>query len=724
MLRLIQVNQNMGGQNVDKNDNLYFVGLVSKIISIIAAFFSLISLYMLIRTLRSVIVPVILFILFSHSVSGQISKSDSLKKILNNHIKEDTVKVNLLNQIAYSTYSSDTENTFKYAKESSELAKALGYSKGLAESLWLQGIYFSKKDTDKALCLFRDALEIAVKIDCKPDKGKYTNAIGTIYGAMGRDSAAIVYFKEAIDIAQEINNPQEAGKYIINLSQAYRRMGKVELAINGYNEALSISTAAGDKNSIATCYNSLGNIYTTRGNYSLALECFQNALKIREEMQNISAVTKSLVSIGSIYFSQKNYESALEYNLKAAEYAEDCNDKHSLAGSLLNIGLIYMQTSDDRALEYLLKALDISENLKIIPLKTGILLNIGQYHFNKSDYDKALENFTEALDLSETVRNNTSGSFAKMQIAKVYQARNQFSQALDYANSSLEVAKSLKLVEVRKDLHKILSEVYAATNNFKTAYLHSVLYKQLNDSLFNENNIRQITELEFTYKFEKEKQAIAMEQQRKDEVEAAGRKLQRTIIITLSVCVLLVSLLAIYIHRLYSLNKKANRAIRKIEHEKNKLLELELERTSQELEENQKSLTASSLKLIQKSERDAETVRKLESVLETTSPEGNKVILGIISDFKRISRSSNWNEFELLFQKVHKSFYEKLNENFPDLTANERKLCAFLKLNMSSKDIANITFQSEEALKKARQRLRQKLGIDRDTNLVVFLQNI
>ena len=95
-----------------------------------------------------------------------------------------------------------------------------------------------------------------------------------------------------------------------------------------------------------------------------------------------------------------------------------------------------------------------------------------------------------------------------------------------------------------------------------------------------------------------------------------------------------------------------------------------------------------------------------------------------MSDFKQISRRTNWNEFELLFQKVHSSFYENLNESFPNLTANERRLCAFLKLNMSNKDIANITFQSEEALKKARLRLRQKLGIDRDTNLVIYLQNI
>ena len=161
-----------------------------------------------------------------------------------------------------------------------------------------------------------------------------------------------------------------------------------------------------------------------------------------------------------------------------------------------------------------------------------------------------------------------------------------------------------------------------------------------------------------------------------------------------------------------------------METEKKRLLEQEIERINRELEDNQRSLTAASLKLIQNSERDAERVRGLESIIDTTTPEGKRVVLAMISDFKRISRSSNWKEFELLFQKVHSSFYEKLNSNFPDLTANERKLCAFLKLNMSSKDIANITFQSEEALKKAHQRLRQKMGIDRDTNLVSYLQNI
>lgn len=680
--------------------------------------------FMILRLLRAVTVLAITFTLFCCTLSGQSSKADSLKNILKNHTVKDTTRVNILNKIAYSLYSAEPEQSKKYATESYNLAIELGYSKGQAESLWLQGISFIKTDPEKALSFFENAMKFAEKIGCKQAIGKYANAIGTAYGARGRDSAAVCYYLKAIDIAKEINDSKELGKYLLNLSQAYNRMGKVDLAVQGFNDALDILKGVDDKTNIALCYNSLGNIYSSRGNYPAALEFIQNGLRIWEEMQDMKAVTKSLISIGGIYFTQKDFSKALEYNQKVVELAEQSNEKHTLAGSLLNIGTIYLHTNNKQALDYFRRALEISNNLNITPLKTGIVLSIGQYYFNESEYEKALESFSEALELSEIAGIKSNLCISKFHIARVYLVRKEFSRALGYAQSSLEMAKEIKLIETEKDLHKILAEIYAGTNNYKSAYTHSLHFKQLSDSIFNENNFKKITELEFTYNFEKERQAIALEQQKRDELEAVRRRIQRSIIATLAACFLLVSMLAVYIHRLYRFNKKANLAIREMEQEKKRLLEHEIDLINQELEENQKALTAASLKLIQNSERDAETVRRLEAVLESTSPEGKRVILGIISDFKRISRSSNWNEFELLFQKVHKSFYDKLNENFPDLTANERKLCAFLKLNMSSKDIANITFQSEEALKKARQRLRQKLGIDRDTNLSVYLQNI
>ncbi|MHC1779896.1 MAG: tetratricopeptide repeat protein [Bacteroidales bacterium] len=679
---------------------------------------------MALGTLRTGKLLTITFSLLYYSATGQTSTIDSLNNRLKSQTKRDTSRVNTLNKIAYANYPVNTDSVNFYSKESYTLSKELGYLKGEGESLWLQGISYIKKDPEKALPLFENALKIVEQAHDKKGIGKFTNAIGTVFGVTGRDSLAASYFLKAIDIAIQINDKNELGKYLINLSQAYNRMGRVELAVQGYSDAIEALKAVDDKINLATCYNSLGNIYTVQGNYPRALECFQRGMKIREEMNDMNAVSRSLVSIGSIYFTQKNYEKALEYNQKVAEIARNSNDEHSLAGSFINIGLIYLQTNNNEALNYFLKALEISKNLKIAPLHINILLNIGRFYFLKSENDKALANFTEALKQSEIIGNKSFISLSKLQIAKVYQIREEYSKALSYALSSLEIVKTLKIIESEKDLHKILSELYAKTNNFKSAYTHSILFKQLSDKMYNESNVRQIAEMEFAYKFEKEKQAIALEQLKKDEIEKTKRRQQQSLIVILATCFILVSLLALYINRLYRINKSVNRAIRKMELENKRLLEKEIERINGELEQNQKSLTAASLKLIQNSERDAETVGKLESLLANTTPDGKKIILALMSDFKRISIRSSWNEFELLFQKVHNSFYEKLNESFPNLTANERRLCAFLKLNMSNKDIANITFQSEEALKKARMRLRQKLGIDRDTNLVIYLQNI
>jgi len=142
------------------------------------------------------------------------------------------------------------------------------------------------------------------------------------------------------------------------------------------------------------------------------------------------------------------------------------------------------------------------------------------------------------------------------------------------------------------------------------------------------------------------------------------------------------------------------------------------------LDLNQKSMTAATLKLIQNAERDATTIDRLQQIEQHTSNEGKQNIKALIADYTRSSYNSNWDEFEILFEKVHSSFYNNLNTLYPTLTTNERKLCAFLKLNMNNKDIAHITYQSEEALKKARLRLRQKLQIDRETNLSSFIQSI
>jgi tetratricopeptide (TPR) repeat protein/DNA-binding CsgD family transcriptional regulator len=88
-------------------------------------------------------------------------------------------------------------------------------------------------------------------------------------------------------------------------------------------------------------------------------------------------------------------------------------------------------------------------------------------------------------------------------------------------------------------------------------------------------------------------------------------------------------------------------------------------------------------------------------------------------------RAKAWEEFEFRFQQMHSGFYDRLKQRFPDLTLNERRLCAFLKLDMTTKEISDITGQSVRAVNMARIRLRKKLGISHtDKELFAFLSEL
>jgi tetratricopeptide (TPR) repeat protein/DNA-binding CsgD family transcriptional regulator len=88
-------------------------------------------------------------------------------------------------------------------------------------------------------------------------------------------------------------------------------------------------------------------------------------------------------------------------------------------------------------------------------------------------------------------------------------------------------------------------------------------------------------------------------------------------------------------------------------------------------------------------------------------------------------KTKAWEEFEYRFQQIHSGFYERLRQLHPDLTLNERRLCAFLRLDMTTKEISDITGQSIRAIKMARVRLRSKLGLtNTDQEIFNFLSGL
>ncbi len=128
---------------------------------------------------------------------------------------------------------------------------------------------------------------------------------------------------------------------------------------------------------------------------------------------------------------------------------------------------------------------------------------------------------------------------------------------------------------------------------------------------------------------------------------------------------------------------------------------------------------------IHRKELISETFRKTRERMAVDIPvdadERDKIILAM----KKLGAAHQWDEFELRFLQVHLDFNKKMNDLSPGLSSSERRLCYFLLLDMSTKEIAIITGQSNRAVELGRIRLRKKLGLTKiNTSLFEFLSKL
>ena len=142
------------------------------------------------------------------------------------------------------------------------------------------------------------------------------------------------------------------------------------------------------------------------------------------------------------------------------------------------------------------------------------------------------------------------------------------------------------------------------------------------------------------------------------------------------------------------------------------------------IEDKYRQLSENTLYLLQANEFNAQLVKKLQNLYEKTNTEDketNSLFDEIINELQSKLREDSWKRFEIYFQRLYNDFVKDLMKKYPSLTSNDIKLCAFLKQGMSSKDIAAITYQTDESVRVARYRLRKKLGLDQSQNLTSFL---
>lgn len=160
--------------------------------------------------------------------------------------------------------------------------------------------------------------------------------------------------------------------------------------------------------------------------------------------------------------------------------------------------------------------------------------------------------------------------------------------------------------------------------------------------------------------------------------------------------------------------------IKELENEQ-QLMKLRNEQLSQDVDSKNRELAVSTMSLIQKNE----LLALIKEDLKRTDEVGNRNIKSVITTInKNINEEDTWNVFKEAFNNADKDFLKKIKQFHPSLTPNDLRLCAYLRLNLSSKEIAPLLNISVRSVEIKRYRLRKKMDLSHEKGLVEYILSI
>jgi tetratricopeptide (TPR) repeat protein len=450
-----------------------------------------------------------------------------------------------------------------------------------------------------------------------------------------------------------------------------------------------------------------GRVFFFTGLFDQSAIYLLKAYDLAAILKNDYFLAKTSFNLSALYISINEYSNAEKYLFDAQNYFDSQQTNIDFVTNrqkiLNNSAIIYQKTERSKEAKiYFEKAIKFAEENNLTQdLKTTLnayssfLIEINLFYEAKAILQK--------LQLLNTEKNYNASVEATL-LLKLYRVNTHLGHndiALEMLFEGNSIAKSLNSISLLREYSWDLYQFETASNNFEKA----LFYKNTFDSLVDIENVqlarRQLERKTMLDEFDLMLANIAT---------ANSKTAKRHLTFYVS------GLIIISIVFLWVIFKKVNKA-KKLKTEKQFLVK--------EVDKKERELMSASLKQLKQKEHTFNVLNQLKSEIDNTSLLSNSSKLKIKKLASEINKDFTWFDFDKRYNEVDINFYKKLEELFPELTLNEKRLCAFLKFEMSTKEIVNITGQSLRAVEIARTRLRKKLGLNKkNIRLTKFLKDL
>lgn len=339
---------------------------------------------------------------------------------------------------------------------------------------------------------------------------------------------------------------------------------ELELAKVMFNNAKKNTIKQAGKKWQANSLNIMGASFQIKSDYPRALDYYLRALKLREEILNKQGIATSLNNIGNIYYYLKDYQKGIDYYLRSLKMQEEIGNKYGIAMSLNNIGNSYKDMlNNQKALVYFTRSLKIQEDIGDKEGLANSLGNIGVVYCNLSKYQEALDYGYRSLQIKEEIGDKQGTAYALSNIGNIYLKQKQYVLALQYSNKALQTVKEIGDFNLEKSIHNILYEIYKSLNKPTKALVHFERFVLLKDSIFKEENQKQIMRKEMNYEYEKKDALAKLEQEKKDALLKEEKVKQRIILLSVILGLFVVIVFSIFLYNRFRITHEQKSIIEK-----------------------------------------------------------------------------------------------------------------------------------------------------------------
>ena len=334
-----------------------------------------------------------------------------------------------------------------------------------------------------------------------------------------------------------------------------------------------------------------------------------------------------------------------------------------------------------------LNGLEMAKSAKIFLNYEGQLTqSLGLFYLKLKQLPKAKFYLDYSMRLQTNLQNTSLLGVGYLGYGQYYEQLQQMDQAIKFYEKGMSFAEQVNSIDLQVELSDHLYKLFKTRKDFEKAFYYLNLNVEKKDIEKKQQTKEELARKSIQRNLKTEEMKIAEQQQKNN------------IFIGIFI-ILIISIATFYVWTSMKARKEINLLIQENQQQEN--LKEELEFTHQQM-------TSQALQAMQKDETLQQIVQKIKN---NNQDEGlnSQILNSITKDLEKINVTKNWDEFEKRFVGIHANFFQNLFAAHPNLSSNERRLCAFLRLDMSTKEISSLTGQSVRAIELSRIRLRKKL---------------